>query len=606
MNKFLLTLSAVAVSAFSVAAEENVLAEADFSTLTNGTEEAPVLCTSYPYGPSAFKDWVGTSTGKIGEAGTSGIYIPDGSTLSSPRFSGVTTTGGAIKVTMTVKLNNTNIGGVSLAWGYGTAQTVYLSSGEWQDIEYIVTPTSASSYSNQAKISPFLVADGIFVKYIKIAQSPDFVSAPTVYQPSDADGTSFTARWRTVTGALKYYIDVYSYDAAGNKAFFKENMEVVGTSVKIEGLDPATTYYYVVRAANATGVSSDSEEIEVVKVITEIATPVAKLMSCDESGNFTASWSEVADADSYSVAVFRSTVLAEAAEATVLSEDFSAMTTGSLSSVDFIGESKLALLSEPGWTGSDLLSAGGAIGISPFSGDAYIATPALDLSADGGKATVVINMAGNRYGTFYTGYVVKFSTVDANGNESVPVEVTIDKKEFADYTVALTGCTDATKVKVAVSGDDRVIIDNIDIKQLKPAGYVSTITYATAETEACEYSGKVEFEAGVSYTFAVAANGRTVDGGEITEISSSPSEPLAITPSSGIGSVDAADSTVIAKAGEGTVAITTPAAATVEIADIAGRVLVRSAVAEGTSSIAVPARGVVIVKVGAKTAKMIF
>ncbi len=383
-------------------------------------------------------------------------------------------------------------------------------------------------------------------------------------------------------------------------------MEVVGTSVKIDGLDPDTTYYYVVRTANATGVSSDSEEIEVVKVITEIATPVAKLMSCDESGNFTASWNEVADADSYTVAVFRSTVLAEAAESTVLSEDFSAMTTGSLSSVDFIGESKLALLSEPGWTGSDLLSVEGAIGISPFSGDAYIATPALDLSADGGKATVVINMAGNRYGTFYTGYVVKFSTVDANGNESAPVEVTIDKKEFADYTVALTGCTDATKVKVAVSGEDRVIIDNIDIKQLKPAGYVSTITYATAETEACEYSGKVEFEAGVNYTFAVAANGRTVDGGEITEISSAPSEPLAITPSSGISSVDAADSTVVAKVGEGTVAITTPVATSVEIADIAGRVLVRSAVAEGTSSIAVPARGVVIVKVGAKTAKMIF
>lgn len=72
-------------------------------------------------------------------------------------------------------------------------------------------PTSASSYSNYANIGPYLSADGMFLKSVKIEQGKEFIGAPTAYLPSDANGTSFTARWKAVSGADKYYIDVYSY-----------------------------------------------------------------------------------------------------------------------------------------------------------------------------------------------------------------------------------------------------------------------------------------------------------------------------------------------------------------------------------------------------------
>ncbi|MDE5631321.1 MAG: fibronectin type III domain-containing protein [Muribaculaceae bacterium] len=593
---------ALCLSASTATAAETVLTEADFSTLTKGSEDTPEMF-KYSFDFTGFSGW-SIVTGKTGQAGGS-LYLADGGSIKSGYLSGVTTNGGAIKVSAVIKLRNASAGIVQLAWGYSSTQQIIVESSDWETVEFFVQPTSASSYSNQATISPLWLADGLFVKSIKIAQSPDFLAAPTANQPTNADGTSFTATWKAVTGATKYFIDVYSYNAAGDKVMFIENQECATTSCKVEGLDATTTYYFVVRAANETGVSGNSNEIEIVKYISKLDAPAVKIASCDEDRNFTASWESVADADSYTVTVFKEEALTEAGEANVLVENFNAFTSGSFTDVEYIYDRHLEVLNEPGWSGYNMACVAGAIGITPYGDEGYLITPALDLSDDEGKISIIINMASNNLGSFKTGDIVSFSTIDANDNESSPVNVTIDQLGFADYTVNLTGGTAATKIKISSDSNNKIFIDDFAVKQMKPAGFVNTTTYLQNNTEATSYTGKVEFARGVQYKLVVVAEGRTVSGGQISGISSAASEAVTISGTSGIGNVsDSAEAVTIAKTGRGVITVSTPAAVTVEIYDIAGRLIAAAPLAEGTTSLSVDATGIVIVKAGTTTAKI--
>lgn len=601
MTKLLRTLwlaTAVTTASTTVQAAETVLLEKDFSTLTEGTEAAPKLYTS----AYALSGWTIVAN-KTGQAGGS-LYLADGGYAKLSSLSGVTTTGGAIKYSAVVKLNKATAGIIQLTWGYSTTFQQVVEADDWTTVEFIVTPTSASSYSNGNTLQPQWLADGIFVKSIKISQSPDFLASPTAAQPSQADGTSFTASWKAVTGATKYFIDVYSYDAEGNKAYFINNQEVSGTSYSVTGLDPTVTYYYVVRAGNDTGVSASSAEIEVVKVISSLATPEVSLASYDETtGAYTLEWNAVADADDYSVTVYKSETMAEAGLANVFSETFNCYTTGSLSNIEYAYDRHLEALNEPGWSGYNMAYINGALGITPYGSEAWIATPAIDLSADGGTFTVKVNMCANSYGTFKTGDVVNFYTIDADGNESEPVAVTIDKAAFADYEVPLTGGTAATKIKMGCSGN-RIFFDNLEVKQNKPAGSVTTGVYTTGVTEACQYSGTVAVAANTVYKAAVVANGRTVAASAITGISSSPSALVVLGNTSGMAQAAVENAPVVGKQGN---AVTVIAAETtaVEIYDTTGRCVAKTTVAPGTSTFAVSAKGLLIVKAGATTAKIV-
>lgn len=604
MKKLLRSLSlaaALVLSLSAASAAETVLAEADFSTLTKGSEDAPELF-KYSFDFTGFTGW-SIVTNKTGQAGGS-LYIADGGSLKSKSFAGISSSNGAIKVTLVAKLNKADMGMIQLQWGYSTTYTQIVEGNDWTTIEFVFP---AASYSNQGTISPLYLADGMFVKSVKIAQSLEFIAAPAVNQPTNADGTSFTATWKAVTGATKYFIDVYSYNAAGDKVMFIENQECTTTSYKVEGLDAATTYYFVVRAANETGVSGNSEEIEVVKKVDSLATPVVKIKSYDEDGNFKASWGEVADADSYNVTIFKEVTLKEESLTSVFVEDFNSFKDHTLADPDYISESRLAVLNEPGWSGDGLYSIEGAVGFSSSFSSGYLATPAIDLSANEGKCSVKINMAASTYsGAFVKDAVVSFSTIDADDNESEPVNVTIDNLGFTDYTVNLTGCTAATKIKIATAGSDRIFVDNIEVQQLLPAGSVTTSTYLQAQTEAAEYSGKVEPADDTEYKLVVVANGRTVTSGQVTGIYSDPSEPVVIAKTiSGIENVaDSASDVTIVKAGRGAITVTTPVALTVEIYDISGRLVSAQPVAEGTSTISVDALGLIIVKAGTAVAKI--
>ena len=105
-----------------------------------------------------YTGWSISSASGIGQAGGS-LFISDGAYIRTPYLSGVSTSNGAIKVTMEVKLNKTNMGIAQLKWGYSLTENYEIYTADWTTIQYMITPTSTSSYSNYGQICPYLVAD---------------------------------------------------------------------------------------------------------------------------------------------------------------------------------------------------------------------------------------------------------------------------------------------------------------------------------------------------------------------------------------------------------------------------------------------------------------
>ncbi len=97
-----------------------------------------------------------------------------------------------------------------------------------------------------------------------LAQS-SFLTAPAAPGASAATSVSssgFTANWTAATGATNYILDVaedsgFSTYVSGYQNFVAGS----ATALAISGLNPATPYYYRVRAQNETGISSNSATI---------------------------------------------------------------------------------------------------------------------------------------------------------------------------------------------------------------------------------------------------------------------------------------------------------------------------------------------------------
>ena len=105
---------------------------------------------------------------------------------------------------------------------------------------------------------------GYLIDEIKAETGASLVGVPEAMQPSQADGTSITAKWGKAAAASVYLLDVYSKAANGDKNYVLHDEEVKSSSAyqttitrKVTGLDANTTYYFQVRARNANGVVSD-------------------------------------------------------------------------------------------------------------------------------------------------------------------------------------------------------------------------------------------------------------------------------------------------------------------------------------------------------------
>lgn len=125
-------------------------------------------------------------------------------------------------------------------------------------------------------------------------------AAPVATSATAISQTGFTANWNSSTGATKYFLDVATDAAFGAGTFVSgyqnKDMDNVLTQ-SITGLNANTSYYYRVRAQNASGTSGNSN------VVTAIGIPTAIAATSVTVNSFSANWNIVSGATDYRIDV---------------------------------------------------------------------------------------------------------------------------------------------------------------------------------------------------------------------------------------------------------------------------------------------------------------
>ncbi len=576
-------------------ADVTVAIDADFTIFTEGSPEEPVAFASYGTGSftSYFPSW---SVSKVYQAGGA-LLIADGG-YARTASTNLSANGGTVKITAELRAADSYGGGVKFQVGYSSSnsQTTYVYDDQWHTVTAIVGGGSSYGY---VRIDPYLSANGIIIRNLKVEQSAAFIAAPVAYQPSSATTTSFTASWSRVTGATGYLLDVYRYEN-GEKVYSLRDEIVTSTTKSVSGLEDGYTYFYTVRSTNGTGISDYSNEIEVVEVISSIDTP-ANVAIQKTDNTFTATWDAVAKAIGYQVNVVKHATLGQDTDVTMLHDDFSAVTVGSFEQIEYIYRTD-PYTNRSGWDGSALGAAQGTLVLSPYGSSSYLSTPELNLSDNGGAFKATYTMAEGAFGTFYSGATATLSLIDSEGNELESQEITF-AQGFSAYEVNFTKGTAACRVRLTYSGDRKVFIDEVTITQLKAAGSVIDTPYKSESVETTSYTCQCELEDGVTYGFTVAAVGRTVASSEITEITSDPTEEVIIDfGKSGIGTTAAFTASITADGD--IITVNTATAAIINVYNAAGRLIYTANAPQGSSAHAIGHKGLAIVSVNGATAKL--
>ncbi|MCP4345334.1 MAG: hypothetical protein GY795_07390 [Desulfobacterales bacterium] len=119
---------------------------------------------------------------------------------------------------------------------------------------------------------------------------------PNAVPGTDITTTGFTANWNAATGAESYFLDVSTSSVFTSYVTDYQDKPVTGTSDAVTGLTAITTYYYRVRAVNASGTGESSN---IVEITTAPSPPVVVPATEITTTGFTANWNSSTGAISY-------------------------------------------------------------------------------------------------------------------------------------------------------------------------------------------------------------------------------------------------------------------------------------------------------------------
>ncbi len=156
---------------------------------------------------------------------------------------------------------------------------------------YRVRATNASGTSSQSNVT----------SVITLPAAPASTAATSVTQ------TGFTANWSSVTGAANYLIDVATDAGFSSILSSYNNKSVAGISTAISSLTPGITYFYRVRASNASGASVSSGTISQITIPPD---PAVSASSGFTQTSFQANWASSTGATNYFLDVSTSSAFA--------------------------------------------------------------------------------------------------------------------------------------------------------------------------------------------------------------------------------------------------------------------------------------------------------
>lgn len=342
---------------------------------------------------------------------------------------------------------------------FSMSSMTFILTNEWKAYSTTLTLGTANDYFQMwTNNGEWLVDD------IKIESGG--TPAPVILPATNFTGTSFTANWEPVDGAVEYLLSVFYEDSEqGSYVYVMQNQTVEGTSYDVTGLEPNVTYFYTVQGRMADG------------TFTTLSSPMAALPTVEApeafeatnvtSTGFTANWSAVDFGQIYVPYLYKEHTASVNETYTFIDTDFSSIeSTGTFETPEnlYQGYSLDGASGAYGWYISMAALMSGGIGIdnsySSFYGPGFMYSPAMDLTYDGGKVSMDITYASADASTL----VMSLATVDEDNYlvEIEPVELPVTSV-MTQYHVTLEGGTDNCYIVIYALDGTNVMIDDMKV-----------------------------------------------------------------------------------------------------------------------------------------------
>lgn len=627
----------------------------DFSLLTTGSIEEPDYATNVIADESEYPWWnmkdgytlqPGWGSNFMYPAGGHAYLDANSSTwearLSSPVIDGTANGGvcalrfdartlaGATSDFLLVQVAETNNYGPS--WDIladGVCPTV---TEEWQTFEIVVQNVGPTSFFH-------IIASGgveIILDNISIFQYDLFVGIPELNKHTNYTGTTFDVSWSAVEGADSYLVNVYSVnEMTGAVSYLYKDEPVMGTEWTVTEAVSGQTYYYTVRAVKGEYVSLESVPVEIYDLE---APEMYAASEIDENGYYVASWNDVPSAEIYNYRAYADRVAAEDGAMVLTDENLNGLSetdgskpTRTIENPDYMVYDEYFITegNQGGWKIRNGAPCVDYIVLDAWhyingNGDAALISPELDLSKNGGEVKLNVSLWGeltegwdwnDNWCEFQTECAVALFVWDeelGDYNQADLQYISDVEEDWNDFELTIKGATDRSIIGLfAVRAEGNLYIDNVKLTQDYKAGeifrdpFFAKMLHPDTEVEVtiparCAgadiwhhvAAGKVNYESdGVNTTM------------HVLESKYSELEKVGTAPTTSVENVALVNAT--ARVANGVLRIANPAAETVNVYDLAGKLVYTNANGSQQLDVVLPANGVYMVKVGNKTIKVI-
>lgn len=395
-------------------------------------------------------------------------------------------------------------------------------SSEWKT--YTLMFQNAGAYSLFNIFHPQKQGEAlcnIYVDNFRVYQVNPYVKMPTLYGHSYYTGDSFNVSWSKVENADHYLLNVYWVDETnGNaKMYAAENQSVNDTTFTVNGIISGKNYYYVVQSVDAAGYKSFEPT---PKLICDLEAP-KDLTATDinqDNGTFTASWEAAPSAERYNYWAYCDRKATQDGPMRLTDEDFTgvkcpdgilgegwgySMTEAEWKETSVTNPSYFSMdnyviqpINQGGWVAKNGFPlADGCIKVDGYqyvynNSDAGLISPELDLSKNGGKITINVDLWGDTETIQYedgskVDYTAQCAVAlfnwDPAKNDFTQAELIYVKdlnSSWQNRTIELTKGTDRSIIGLyCVGSPANLFFDNLKIDQDYKAGetFVDPIVY---------------------------------------------------------------------------------------------------------------------------------
>lgn len=395
-------------------------------------------------------------------------------------------------------------------------------SSEWKT--YTLMFQNAGAYSIFNIFHPQKQGEAlcnIYVDNFRVYQVNPYVKMPTLYGHSYYTGESFNVSWSKVENADHYLLNVYWVDETnGNaKMYAAENQSVNDTTFTVNGIISGKNYYYVVQSVDAAGHKSFEPT---PKLICDLEAP-KDLTATDinqDNGTFTASWEAAPSAERYNYWAYCDRKATQDGPMRLTDEDFTgvkcpdgtlgegwgySMTEAEWKETSVTNPSYFSMdnyviqpINQGGWVAKNGFPlADGCIKVDGYqyvynNSDAGLISPELDLSKNGGKITINVDLWGDTETIQYedgskVDYTAQCAVAlfnwDPAKNDFTQAELIYVKdlnSSWQNRTIELTKGTDRSIIGLyCVGSPANLFFDNLKIDQDYKAGetFVDPIVY---------------------------------------------------------------------------------------------------------------------------------